>query len=160
MSPLSLYSVQAIIFLDEDGKRILSKYYSDSSSVEDVLFLDNRIVIYRNIGDVFVYVVGAADENELLLENIIVCLTNVLQKLIKNQFSKKSIVDQLDLVLLVLDELIDDGILLEGNPNVLYDTVSQLIKGRDSSIEISLTEESISRALAMAKEQLARSLLK
>ena len=77
-----------------------------------------------------------------------------------NQFSKKTLVDHLDLILLVLDELVDDGILLEGNPNILYDTVHQLIKTQESSIELSLTEESITRALTMATEQLTRSLLK
>ena len=59
-----------------------------------------------------------------------------------------------------MDELLDDGILLEGNPNTLSSTVQGIIKSQESSIELSLTEESFSRALSLAKEQITRSLLK
>ena len=104
---LSLYSVQAILFLDDEGHKLVSKYYTDTikpdfekslfaksrkvygtiisfyGTKEDILFIENHIVVYRNIGDVFIYVVGSAEENELLLESVLSCLTAVLQRLIK-----------------------------------------------------------------------------
>lgn len=41
------------------------------------------MVVYRNINDVFIYVIGPSDENELFLENIVGSFAGTLQRLIK-----------------------------------------------------------------------------
>jgi hypothetical protein len=81
-----LYTIKAIILLDNEGKRLLAKYYApewsnlkDQKSFEKTLFektrksnneitiVDNYTIVYYNNLDVFIYLVGSGDENELLL---------------------------------------------------------------------------------------------
>ena len=121
LSPISLFSVNAILILStDDSSRILAKYYSPphpptgtnthstdypganpypslkdqkkfekgllektSKQTSDVILYDNRIVVFKMEGDVMLYVVGAADENEILLYNALLALRDSLNILLK-----------------------------------------------------------------------------
>ena len=69
-------------------------------------------------------------------------------------------IEHLDLVLLVVDELVDDGILLETTSSALFDTVNQLAKAQEQNVEMALNEQTLSQVFSAARDQLARSLLK
>lgn len=47
------------------------------------IFPDNRVVVFKNDSDVMMYVVGSADENEVLLYNVLLCLRDSLSLLLK-----------------------------------------------------------------------------
>lgn len=49
----------------------------------DIILYDNRIVLYKMESDVMMYVVGGADENEVLLYNVILALRDSLHLLFK-----------------------------------------------------------------------------
>ena len=137
MSPinLTLYSINgphaipflltfvAILILDSDGNRILSKYYNaphlasqqpapasnftttpqpnpyptvkDQKTFEkglfdktkkqtsDVILFDNKIVVYKQGVDCTMYVVGNAEENEVMLYLVVVALRDCLDALLK-----------------------------------------------------------------------------
>ena len=53
------------------------------SFIEDLMMWDNWVIAYKNILDVFVFVVGSADENELILESVTNILTSTFQRLLK-----------------------------------------------------------------------------
>jgi hypothetical protein len=76
--------------------------------------------------------------------------------LLRNNVEKKTVLENLDLILLCLDELVDGGIILESDANVIASRVA--MRGADA--DVPLSEQTISQALATAKEHLARSLLK
>jgi hypothetical protein len=48
-----------------------------------VILYDNRIVLYKAESDVMMYVVGGADENEILLYNVALALRDSLHLLFK-----------------------------------------------------------------------------
>ena len=54
-----------------------------SKQTSDVILYDNRIVVFKMEGDVMLYVVGAADENEILLYNALLALRDSLNILLK-----------------------------------------------------------------------------
>jgi hypothetical protein len=108
MAPnMSLFSVNAILLISaDDNSRILTKYYSpphpptnagnnypganpyptlkDQKAFEnDVILYDNRIVVYKTESDVMLYVVGPADENEIMLYNVVLALRDSLNILLK-----------------------------------------------------------------------------
>ncbi|XP_065919990.1 coatomer subunit zeta-1-like isoform X2 [Dysidea avara] len=81
----SLVSVKAILLLDNDGKRVFSKYYDDTfpslkeqQKFEETLFnkthranaeivmLEGTTCVYRSNVDLYFYVVGSQIENEQL----------------------------------------------------------------------------------------------
>ena len=65
--------------------------------------------------------------------------------------------ENLDLVLLAIDEVVDRGLVLETEPQVVASRVS--MRGADGEVP-SGGEQTLSQAFANAKEHIARSLLK
>lgn len=49
----------------------------------DILLYDNKVVLYKMESDVAIYVVGSADENEVLLYNVLLALRDSLHMLFK-----------------------------------------------------------------------------
>lgn len=49
----------------------------------DVILYDGRVVVYKMEGDVMLYVVGGADENEILLFGVVLALRDSLAILLK-----------------------------------------------------------------------------
>ena len=54
-----------------------------NKSTSDVILYDNRIVVFKMESDVMLYVVGSADENEVLLYNVVLSLRDALGILFK-----------------------------------------------------------------------------
>jgi hypothetical protein len=54
-----------------------------AKSTNDVILYDNRIVVYKTESDVMLYVVGPADENEIMLYNVVLALRDSLNILLK-----------------------------------------------------------------------------
>ncbi|KAI9591034.1 Longin-like domain-containing protein [Syncephalis fuscata] len=178
MSNLSLYSVKAVLILDAEGNRLMAKYYphaSEFAAVKDqrafekslfdktrrtnaeITLLDGHVVCYRSVVDVYVYLVGSADENELILSTTLNAYVDALDSLLRHQMDKRSIQSYYDMVVLALDECIDDGIILEVDEELI---VSRVTKRGMDNIEVALTEQTLLQAYQTAKERLASSLLK
>ncbi|KAJ5132042.1 hypothetical protein N7448_006200 [Penicillium atrosanguineum] len=107
-----------------------------NKSTSDVILYDNRIVVFKMESDVMLYVVGSAEENEVLLYNVVLSMRDAMGILFKyapdlslgcgnleltkifnrGATDKRTIVENYDLVSLTIDEIIDDGIILETDP--------------------------------------------
>jgi len=61
-------------------KGLLEKTAKQTS---DVILYDNRIVVFKTEGDVMLYVVGSAEENEILLYSALLALRDALNILLK-----------------------------------------------------------------------------
>ncbi|KAH9398311.1 Coatomer subunit zeta-1 [Tyrophagus putrescentiae] len=169
----TLYLIKGIVILDNDGNRILAKYYDDTfSSVKEqkafernlfnkthranaeVIMLDGMTCIYRNSVDLFFYVMGSSNENGLILASVMHCLYESMSHILKKNVEKKSLLDNLDMVILALDEICDGGILLEADPNNVVQKVVVKIE------DISFNEQTVAQVLQSAREQLKWSLLR
>lgn len=63
-------------------------------------------------------------------------------------------------MLLLIDELVDDGIVLETNSNQLLETVSQFMKSQEQVMELNLSDQSLIQAFQAGKDSFARFILK
>lgn len=61
-------------------KGLLEKTTKQTS---DIILYDNRVVVFKMESDVMLYVVGGADENEILLFNVVLALRDSLTILLK-----------------------------------------------------------------------------
>jgi hypothetical protein len=61
------------------------------------------------------FVVGSADENEILLFNAVLALRDSLNILLKTSVDRRTIIENYDLVCLAIDELCDDGMDIFGH---------------------------------------------
>ncbi|VDN58568.1 unnamed protein product [Dracunculus medinensis] len=139
LDPSSLYNIKALAILDQDGNRILAKYYDpdvlptvkDQKAFEknlfqktskanaEIILLDGLICVYRSNVDLFFYVMGSSDENELILVAALNCLYDSISLILRKNVEKKALVENMDLAMLIMDEICDNGILLETEPQAI-----------------------------------------
>lgn len=176
---VSAPSIKNILLLDSEGKRVAVKYYSDdwptlsaklgyekslftktqrisARNEAEIGMFDGYIAVYKFIADLHFYVTGGDDENELVLVTVLQGFFDAVSLLLRHNVEKRTVLENLDLVLLCLDEIVDGGMILEFDANVIAGRVA--MRGADA--DVPLSEQTLSQALASAKEHLARSLLK
>lgn len=54
-----------------------------AKQTSDVILYDNRVVVFKMESDVMLYVVGGAEENEIMLYNVVLALRDALNILLK-----------------------------------------------------------------------------
>jgi len=75
----------------------------------EIILYDGLVSVYRTGVDVWVYVSGSLDENELLLVNVLNTFMDALEQVAKGSIDKRSLLENIDLVFLAIDELVDGG---------------------------------------------------
>ncbi|XP_074835307.1 coatomer subunit zeta-2 isoform X1 [Carettochelys insculpta] len=169
----SLYTVKAIFILDNDGQRLLAKYYDATfpstkeqktfersvfnkthKTDSEIAFLEGLTIVYKSSIDLFFYVVGSSQENELMLVAVLTCLFDSLNHMLRKNVEKRFLLDNLDGAFLVVDEIVDGGVILESDPQQVIQKVNFRVD--DSP----LSEQSVTQVLQSAKEQIKWSLLK
>ncbi|KAK4488193.1 hypothetical protein RD792_003936, partial [Penstemon davidsonii] len=172
-------SVKNILLLDSEGKRIAAKYFSDdwptnnakdafektvftktqktnARTEADIVMFENKIVVFKFVQDLHFYVTGGEDENELILATVLQGFFDAVGILLRGNVDKKEALENLDLILMCLDEVVDGGIVLETDANSIAGKVAS--HSIDSGAPLS--EQTISQALATAREHFTRSLLR
>jgi len=169
---MSLFTVKCLLLLDGEGKRIISKYYSKAlfptkqqqlafekslfnktnRTNGEIILFENLIVVYKSNVDVHFFVVGDQDENELMLTSVLNAFFDAVTQLLRGANDKRSILDNLDTVLLALDEIIEDGIILEADHGSVVGRVA--MKGDDAP------EQTFQQAFTNVTDRLKSSLLR
>jgi hypothetical protein len=67
------------------SQKAFEKLLNDKTAKQngDITILDNHLVLYKTEANVTIFVVGDAEENEILLSNVIVALRDSLQMILK-----------------------------------------------------------------------------
>ncbi|GAB7323063.1 hypothetical protein MBLNU13_g05580t1 [Cladosporium sp. NU13] len=130
-----------------------------AKSTNDVILYDNRIVVYKTESDVMLYVVGPADENEVMLYSVVLALRDSLNILLKNSVDKRTLIENYDLASLAIDEIIDDGIILETDPVVVASRVSKPPAQDTPNMQsVDLSEEGLLKLYQFGKAKLGERL--
>ncbi|XP_073259913.1 coatomer subunit zeta-2 isoform X2 [Populus alba] len=145
--------VKNILLLDFEGKRVASKYFCDDwptngakEAFEKAVFNKTQKTNARSEGE---------EENEVILATVLQGFFDAVGLLLRDNVEKREALEYLDLILLCIDEIVDGGIILETDANVIVGKVAS-----HSTVAEGLSEQTFSQALATAREHLARSLLK
>lgn len=75
----------------------------------DVIIYDSYLALYKHSLDLIFYLIGPQSENELMLSAALNAYLDAISMLLRNQVEKRSVLENLDIVVLCLDETIDDG---------------------------------------------------
>nr|CAD7568650.1 unnamed protein product [Timema californicum] len=125
----TLYTVKGMAILDNDGNRILAKYYDknvfptakEQKTFEknlfnkthranaEIIMLDGLTCVYRSNVDLFFYVMGSSHENELILMSVLNCLYDSVSHILRKNVEKRVVLENLDIVMLAMDEICDGG---------------------------------------------------
>ncbi|KAF2357129.1 AP complex mu/sigma subunit [Trinorchestia longiramus] len=178
----TLYMIKGMAILDSDGNRMLTKYYDptifptvkEEKKFEKQLFnranaeitMINRLTcVYRSNVDLYFYVIGSSQENELILQSVLNCLYESVSTILRKNVEKRTLLDNLDIIMLAFDEICDGGIPLETDPQVVAQRVALRVEEspfNDQTVtqlkhKIGATTGAV---LQSAREQLKWSLLK
>lgn len=160
--------IDGIVILGLDGKRILSQSCNDtinskkfdrdlygktkSSKIKnEVLIVGNLLVVHRCVSELHMYVVGNRNENPAILDRVLCCLVEAVSTLISRDVQNQSIHGNLDQIALAIDQIYDQGVLLETDPDLVLERVC--LKG-------GVSEQSMSQVLQNATEHLRFSWLR
>ncbi|KAI1799814.1 snare-like protein [Daldinia bambusicola] len=162
-------------FADVKSQKTFEKGLLDKTAKQtgDIILYDNRIILYKMESDVMMYVVGGVDENEVLLYNVILALRDSLHLLFKYVYElgsspsihveliqcrqsvdKRTIIENYDLVSLAIDEIVDDGIILETDPTIIVQRVSKAPTQDVNLSRIDLSEQGVNNLAQLGKAKL------
>jgi len=179
-------SISAVVVLDQQGERIAARYFSDdlqtlanqqvfekallakalktstTGGESDILMFDGHIAVFRAGRDVYMFVTGDQDENEIILVEVLNALYNTFAATLPGgNIDRHGMLDKLDTVLLVLDELVDGGVILEIESSAIVNRVC--MKGPDGysggsggGSGMPLQTQTPQQALLSLKEQMSR----
>lgn len=122
----------------------------------EIILFDNQVVLYKTCVDVTIYVVGSADENELILHSLLTAFYDAVNALLRHQVEKRAILENLDLIVLALDECVDDGIIIETDPTAIMTRIS---RPRTDSGDLQINEQTLIQAYETAKSRFAERIL-
>ena len=136
-------NVKGVIVLDNEGRRIIAKYYNADSNKglennavqkafekqlftksnkqdggasanklnmyeNDIMNIDDYVAVFRCYSDMTIYVLGdAKHDNELILASVLDTIHECFDKVFKHNIERKSLINNMTGVILVIDELID-----------------------------------------------------
>ncbi|KAK2195885.1 bifunctional AP complex [Babesia duncani] len=149
MSLPSITQIVAILILEDSGRRLAVKYYKQYDSIDEHVFdyfstpekqkhfeanltktskvpnktccllIDSFPVAYFLGEDFGIFVVGNLQENEILLGDYCETVRKVLMGLVGNEITRDLLYEKIDSIFLLLDDIVDGGIVLERDPNVI-----------------------------------------
>ena len=96
--------------------------------------------------DLYFYVIGSSNENELVLLHVLNCLYKSVEMVLNKNVEKKSFLTNFDTILLIVDILIDGGVIMEFSAK---DVVKQIPLRK-----VEYTDQGIVQMIQSAKKQL------
>jgi len=176
MNDASMYMIKAVLVLDNDGERLISKYFDDDAfptmkeqrafetklfkktskdQDSEIVLLDDLTIIYRANVDLYFYIIGDYRENELVLSAMLNTFYDAVSLVLSKNVEKRYLLASLHQILLLVDEMVDDGIVLDTDSSSIImkigcggpTNISGLV-GLDSS----LGEQTVANVILQAKE--------
>ncbi|CCK70002.1 coatomer subunit zeta KNAG_0D02530 [Huiozyma naganishii CBS 8797] len=150
----SLYCIEAVLILDQKGNRVYANYFAPphvqdgeeslagslkrqrefelefarrtAKSEGDLQMFSGSLVRFKRFTDVVVVVVGHASANEVLVDVVFEGIAGALELLLDSGGVDMRVVqDKFDLVCLLVDEAVDNGIVLETDPATIAARVTR-----------------------------------
>ncbi|KAI5609131.1 coatomer subunit zeta-1 [Silurus asotus] len=154
----SLYTVKAVLIMDNDGERLYAKYYDDTYPTvkeqkafeknifnkthrtdSEIALLEGLTVVYKSNIDLYFYVIGSSHENELMLMAVLNCLFDSLSQMLRKNVEKRALLENMEGLFLAVDEIVDGGVILESDPQQVVHRVA--LRGDD----VPLTEQTVTQ---------------
>ena len=138
--------IKFIIILDNSGKIIYSKYYTDKNTAEkqreferqlcfqvknlnilpgelDIFSFEDFNIFVKLIGEIAYFIGISENDNECLGYNFCKIFENCLSNILNDNFERVKIFNKLEKVMLLIDEMVDNGIIV----NTDQDSIEKLI---------------------------------
>jgi hypothetical protein len=132
----------------------------------DIMTVENYVAIFRVYVDMTIYILGDKEDNELVLAMVLDTVHECFDKVFKHSIERKSLISNMTAVILVIDELIDQGIIMTTDSqtilkriNIKSSSASQPAGSSSDTPDAAASSNSLfSSVFASARSQLAKTL--
>ena len=143
--------VKFVIILDNNGKLIYSKYFTEKDQIRqcefekqlcfqvknlnicqgelDIFSMDDYNIFVKIIGEIAYFIGLNEEDNECLGYNFCKLFENCLGNITNDNFERPKIFDNLEKIIVMIDEMLDNGLIV----NTDYDSISKLIAHQEES---------------------------
>ncbi|KAL4511606.1 hypothetical protein ABPG72_012451 [Tetrahymena utriculariae] len=83
-------------------------------------------ILFKILSDVQIYIMADPDENEALLAAALKCLVDSMSNFSKEQINNKIVCENYEGLILIIDEIIDQGIIVNIEPDVIISRYTML----------------------------------
>ena len=142
---MSLKEIKAVLILEDSANRILVRYYDakrdalkeqkefektlckkirqQKGGTTRIMIHSGTVVVVEIVANIFFCVVSSMQSNELITEHVVIILMKTLTKVFYGEewdrMDAQALMEKLDILALVLDEIIDNGMILEEDSDVI-----------------------------------------
>ena len=158
--------IKFIIILDNSGKLIYGRYFIDkdqerqrefekqlcfqvknlniSQDELDIFNIDDYNVFVKIIGEIAYFIGVNEDDNECLGYNFCKIFENCLGSITNDNFDRQKIYDNLDKIMLIIDEMVDNGLIINTDPESIEKLISHQNESGSKFISFGTSEQSSS----------------
>ena len=95
--------------------------------------VDNYVAIFRTYGDMTFFVIGHSDDNELILGQVLDCIHECFDRTFRKGIERRALIENMSAVILIIDEILDQGIVMHLNPSTILARIDTKGKGHVSA---------------------------
>ena len=158
--------IKFIIILDNSGKLIYGRYFIDkdqerqrefekqlcfqvknlniSQDELDIFNIDDYNIFVKIIGEIAYFIGVNEDDNECLGYNFCKIFENCLGSITNDNFDRQKIFDNLDKIMLIIDEMVDNGLIINTDPDSIEKLISHQNESGSKFISFGTSEQSSS----------------
>ena len=104
----------------------------------DIMNVDDYVAVFRCYTDMTVYVIGdGKQDNELILASVLDTIHDCFDQVFKHNIERKSLINNMTGVILVIDELIDQGIIMQLDANIILQRIGSKNDGKGDDAQAS-----------------------
>ena len=145
--------IKFIIILDNSGKIIYSKYYTDKNTAEkqrefekqlcfqvknlnimpgelDIFSIEDYNIFVKLLGEIAYFIGINENDNECLGYNFCKIFESCLSNILNDNFERAKLFKNLEKIMLLIDEMIDNGIIV----NTDQDSIEKLIVHQEQGV--------------------------
>ena len=158
--------IKFIIILDNSGKLIYGRYFIDkdqerqrefekqlcfqvknlniSQDELDIFNIDDYNIFVKIIGEIAYFIGINENDNECLGYNFCKIFENCLGNITNDNFDRQKIFDNLDKIMLIIDEMVDNGLIINTDPESIEKLISHQNESGSKFISFGTSEQSSS----------------
>ncbi|KAF0267795.1 hypothetical protein FOG48_03142 [Hanseniaspora uvarum] len=136
-------------------KKIKEQHISHNKDIE-LLVLDTKTIIYQKINDLYFVMQShssSQNTNEILLQAVFEGIIKSLDLLLEGSIDLATILDNYDLLSLVVDEAIDDGIVLQFDESCIVNRITLMTEDEGQINLNNIAEKGFKSAWGFAKNR-------
>ena len=156
-------SFEKQLFLKSSKQSATGGSRSVNSFENDIMLVENYVAIFRSYSDMTIFIVGMADDNELILGMVLDCIHECFDRIFKGQIERSSLIRNMSGVILVVDELFDHGIIMNLDPNIILNRIKTSKSSSGASAPAASAQQEstgsiFSSVFSSARSQLAKTM--